>query len=827
MVSPVITWYSITNSLAGYYMNILTRGANLIAAGMNRVFVRTKLLPDSPISQFNLDPSVPTFYVTRLNSKADLAALAAVCRNIGLPDPRLPQELAGQKISRFIPLVNPNPLFGSTPKESNALNIGKQIFMAFNTTSIQQAQVIPVTILWGRNPGKEKPGLGTLFSHSMAPSWLRKFFVLIFSGRDNLVRFSQPIELKQLMSDKSDVEELPHKLLRVARVHFKRQKLAATGPKLPSRETLFSGLLASANIKKAIAEEAQNKGLSHHEAKLNAKALLEEIAANYSDAMIRVGDRILTWLWNKLYNGIEVNYAERIHDLTNKGHEIIYVPCHRSHMDYLLLTYVIYHQGLVPPHIAAGVNLNFFPAGSIFRRSGAFFIRRSFSGNKLYSAVFKEYLSQLFIKGYSVKFYTEGGRSRTGRLLPPKTGMLAMTIQSMLRGIERPISIVPVYIGYEHVMEINTYLKELAGKDKKNESVFAVFKAIKNLKNYGRGYLNFGEPIALQKYLNESQSDWRDFVGTEETKPDWLNKQVANIAQNIMTNINSAAALNSINVMATILLSRNQFALSRTKLLKQIDFYLSLQNNARYNDDVTIPSDSAESLLDHALSLNKLEVIQDSMGDIISIKEKERTLFNYYRNNIIHLFAVPSIIAQLIYQKGQVSLAECNLTVGVLYPLFAKEWFLTDLPSDYVQHILNSFKEYALVQQTDDKIHITANKQAQAQLEMLGNVVHLTLERYAITTTQIIRSNGIKRQQLENDCEVLANRLGTLHGIKSPEFFDKKVLSNFISSLKAQGYINICSQNTIHANEAMSGLQTHLTELLPASIGQSIHECDS
>ncbi|TMS83949.1 glycerol-3-phosphate 1-O-acyltransferase, partial [Pseudoalteromonas sp. S980] len=135
-------------------------------------------------------------------------------------------------------------------------------------------------------------------------------------GRDNLVRFSHPIELNQLMTDKADVDELPHKLLRVARVHFKRQKLAATGPKLPSREALFSGLLASPGIKNAIADEAKAKGLSHEEAKLKAKELLEEIAANYSDAMIRVGDRILTWLWNKLYNGIEVKYAERVHELT-------------------------------------------------------------------------------------------------------------------------------------------------------------------------------------------------------------------------------------------------------------------------------------------------------------------------------------------------------------------------------------------------------------------------------------------------------------------------------------------------------------------------------
>ena len=827
MVSPVFPWYSIANFLAGYDMNILTRSTNVIAAAVNRILVRTKLLPDSPVEQFELDPSVPTFYVTRLNSKADLAALAAVCKQLGLPDPREQQSLSGKQIDRFIPLANPTPLFGDRAKPSDALELGKQIFDAFSFSPEQRAQVVPVTILWGRNPGKEKPGLGTLFSHSMTPSWLRKFFVLLFSGRDNLVRFSHPIELNQLMTDKADVDELPHKLLRVARVHFKRQKLAATGPKLPSREALFSGLLASPSIKKAIADEAKAKGLSHEEAKLKAKELLEEIAANYSDAMIRVGDRILTWLWNKLYNGIEVKYAERVHELTNKGHEIIYVPCHRSHMDYLLLTYVIYHQGLVPPHIAAGVNLNFFPAGGIFRRSGAFFIRRSFAGNKLYSAIFKEYLSQLFMKGYSVKFYTEGGRSRTGRLLPPKTGMLAMTMQAMLRGIERPISIVPVYIGYEHVMEINTYLKELAGNDKKNESIFAVFKAIKNLKNYGRGYLNFGEPIPLQQYLNEHQPDWRAHIGDDSAKPQWLNTQVANVAQDIMININSAAALNAVNLLATILLSRNQFALSKPKLLKQLDFYLALQQQAKYNDQVTLPSDDAQSLLEHALKLNKFDVLTDEMGEIISIKEKERTLFNYYRNNIIHLFAVPSILAQLIYQKTEVSIETANKTVNALYPLFAKEWFLTTLSEDYLPNILNSFEQQKLISIDNCIIKLTANKQAQAQLEMLGNVMHLTLERYAITTTQIINSDAIKRQQLEADCEVLAKRLGTLHGIKSPEFFDKKVLTNLISGLKEQNYISICEQNTIHAQEAIANLQSHLTELLPASIWQSIHEHSS
>jgi glycerol-3-phosphate O-acyltransferase len=291
-----------------------------------------------------------------------------------------------------------------------------------------------------------------------------------------------------------------------------------------------------------------------------------------------------------------------------------------------------------------------------------------------------------------------------------------------------------------------------------------------------------------------------------------------------MTNINSAAALNAVNLLATILLSRDQFALSKPKLLSQLRFYLELQKNAKYNAQVTLPADDAEALLEHALKLNKFDVLTDEMGEIISIKEKERTLFNYYRNNIIHLFAVPSILAQLIYQKVEISLDACTKTVNTLYPLFAKEWFLTTLPEDYITNILQSFEQQGLVTLTDDVITITENKQAQAQLEMLGNVMHLTLERYAITTTQIMRSDAIKRQQLEADCDVLAKRLGTLHGIKSPEFFDNKVLTNLISGLKEQNYIAICEQNTIHSTDAIKELQAQLNNLLPASIWQSIHE---
>ena len=805
-------------------MRIINRCLNFISAGMNRLFVKSKVLPENPIEQYNLNPANPTFYIVRLNARSDLAALARVCKKYGLPNPTEEQLLGNAELDRFIGIQNPPPLFGNKSKPSNALQQGKQIIDHLMQSGEKNVQVIPVTILWGRNPGKEKPGLGTLVSHSLTPSWFRKFFVLLFSGRDNFIRFSQPLDLSLLVNEKADVDELPHKLLRVARVHFRRQKLAATGPKMPSREQLFNSLLASPTIKKAIQIEAKEKNISQEQARQNALKLLDEIAANYSDATIRVADRILTWLWNKLYNGIDIKFSEQVHELTDKGHEIIYMPCHRSHMDYLLLTYSIYHLGLVPPHIAAGINLNFFPAGGIFRRSGAFFIRRSFAGNKLYSSVFKEYLSQLFIKGYSVKFYTEGGRSRTGRLLPPKTGMLAMTLQAMLRGIDRPISIVPVYIGYEHVMEINTYLKELAGNDKKGESVLGIFKAIKNLKNYGRGYLNFGDPISINQYLNDQQPDWRESIHpTDVQKPQWLGPQVANLADKVMVNINSAAALNAVNLLAMILLVNDKHALSKPKLIAQLEFYLHLQRSASYSEKVTTPDESAEQLLEHALKLNKFDVISDEFGEIIAINDKEKTLFNYYRNNVLHLFAVPSLLALHLFKAHQTTMADCQALIGRFYPLFAKEWFLHELDENYITRVLASFVDQDLIEIDGDNIKITNSNDCLAKLEMLGRALSLTLQRYAIVVGFIQTSSGIEREELEHESQVLAERLGTLHGIKTPEFFDKKVLIGFISSLREQKLITETEQGLTGSNE-LCEVYLYLKALLPARVWQSIDD---
>ncbi|PLN69156.1 glycerol-3-phosphate 1-O-acyltransferase, partial [Klebsiella pneumoniae] len=585
---------------------------------------------------------------------------------------------------------------------------------------------------------------------------------------------------------------IAQKLARVARMHFARQRLAAVGPRLPARQDLFNKLLASKAIARAVEDEARSKKISHEKAQQNAIALMEEIAANFSYEMIRLTDRILGFTWNRLYQGINVHNAERVRQLAHDGHEIVYVPCHRSHMDYLLLSYVLYHQGLVPPHIAAGINLNFWPAGPIFRRLGAFFIRRTFKGNKLYSTVFREYLGELFSRGYSVEYFVEGGRSRTGRLLDPKTGTLSMTIQAMLRGGTRPITLVPIYIGYEHVMEVGTYAKELRGATKEKESLPQMVRGLSKLRNLGQGYVNFGEPLPLMTYLNQHVPDWREAIDPiEAVRPSWLTPTVNSIAADLMVRINNAGAANAMNLCCTALLASRQRSLTREQLTQQLECYLALLRNVPYSPDATAPSASASELIDHALQMNKFEVEKDTIGDIIILPREQAVLMTYYRNNIAHMLVMPSLLAALVTQHRHLSRAEVLRHVETLYPFLKAELFLrwekAELAGVVDALIAEMLRQELIVVDGDV---MSLNPSHSRSLQLLAAGARETLQRYAITFWLLSANPAINRSSLEKESRTVAQRLSVLHGINAPEFFDKAVFSTLVLTLRDEGYIS-------------------------------------
>ncbi len=781
------------------------------------LLVKSKVIPTDPITELRLDTTRPIVYVLPYNSKTDLLTLRAQCLALHLPDPLVPLDIDGVQLPSHV-FIGEGPRVFSyyKPKEESVKLFHDYLDLHRNNQSLD-IQLLPVSVMFGRSPGRESQET----PHLRVLNGVQKFFAVLWLGRDSFVRFSNTVSLRHMATEHGTDTIIAQKLARVARMHFSRQRLAAVGPRIPVRQDLFNKLLASKAIEKAVEEEARSKKITHEKAKQNAIALMEEIAADFSYEAVRLSDRVLSWTWNRLYKGIHVNNAERVRQLAQDGQEIVYVPCHRSHMDYLLLSYVLYHQGLVPPHIAAGINLNFWPAGPIFRRLGAFFIRRTFKGNKLYATVFREYLGELFTRGYSVEYFVEGGRSRTGRLLEPKTGTLAMTIQAMLRGGSRPITLVPIYIGYEHVMEVGTYAKELRGATKEKEGFMQMINGLRKLRNLGQGYVNFGEPLHLTPYLNQKVPQWRDSIDPIEAhRPSWLTPTVQDIADKIMVRINNSAAANAMNLCSTALLASRQRSLTREQLTEQLDCYLQLLRNVPYAPDSTVPELTANQLLDHALNMNKFEVEKDNIGDIIILPREQAVLMTYYRNNIHHLLVLPSLIASMLIHHQKISQSELLRQVELIYPMMKAELFMhysKEQLSDVLNVLTSELARQQLIHVDSEKLSL--NPARIRPLQLLAAGVRETLQRYAITLFLLSSNPSISRGALEKESRIMAQRLSVLHGINAPEFFDKAVFTTLVGTLRDEGYINdIGDAIPEHTGE----LYSILSDLMSAEIKLTI-----
>lgn len=795
-----------------------------------RLLTRFEIILDRDTEQ-SVVGTKQVVYIMRSTSAADHLVARAALVQANLPSIDEPLLINGQSFARLM-YVAPS----ETQQAEAAVDEFQQLLQAHERDSSVSVQLVPVGVFWGRKSGQErregKPMVGDLDN----PGMWRKFWLVLFSGRNILVRASRPVQLRDMADKFGSSRTIAHKLARVARVHFVRLRHAVAGPKVTDRELVIENLLNSAALQKAIEDEAKSKKVSIEQARKTAYKYLDEIAANYSETLVRILDRFMAWLWSRIYNGIHIEGGERIRALAQAGHEVIYVPCHRSHMDYLLLSYVIYKEGLVPPHIAAGVNLDFFPAGPLFRRGGAFFIRRSFKGNKLYSAVFREYLNRLFQKGYPVEYFTEGGRSRTGRLLSPKTGMIAMTVQGMLRGQTRPLSIVPVYLGYEHVMEVGTYLKELKGKSKEKESVFQVLSTLRHLRNFGHGFVTFGEPINLGETLDTLQPNWRDAIthGAEEpSRPKWLTPTVNILAEQIMHRINDAAALNSVNLSALALLSAEQYALTREELIAQLDIYTQILREVPYSKGSYVPHQSGAELWQLASIHDKFSVEQDDLGEMIKLEGTNAIAMTYYRNNIMHMMIVPCVIAAYATAYSRFTVAEVADLLEQMQPLLQDELFVShsrDRMQLWAHALIEQLHEMQLLTRTESQLGESVfaapsrDSQAYFQLQLLARSAGETLQRYAIVLELLQQAGAISRGDLESHAVQLAERLSAMHGVNAPEFFDRKVISGLISTLKSEAFIQVNADGQFEADARVGPFSDRIDCMLEPAVLQTIRQ---
>jgi len=795
-------------------------------------WVRFKVVPDDVLERLQARPSHPFCYVLERSSLTDLAVLQDACVRLKLVRPGKPLLKGMRDLRSFIYLSRPRGFWDQRLDRRPPPQL-EQMIEALGQHPELDIDLVPVTVYWGRAPHKEERSwLRLMLVESWAfTSRARKFLQVLVNGRDTIVEFDEAISLRSLLGAQIGAAVRGRRVARALRTLYAEHRAARIGPDLSHRRTIVAQVLRTQAVRAAAAQLSREKKIPRRQAMLQARRYAEEVAANYSHAFIRFMDLALTRLWNRLYDGVAFGHAETL-EAASRGNEIVYVPCHRSHMDYLLLSYVIYVHGYPIPHIAAGINLKLPVIGRLLRMGGAFFIRRSFRGNALYTVVFMKYLAAIMERGHSIEYFIEGGRSRTGRLLQPKTGMLSMTVRSFLRDPQRPVVFVPVYFGYERLFEGNAYIGELSGKPKKKETILGLLRSTPKLRErFGRVHVNLGEPVALDAILARHDASWRERSVADDTRIPWIGQAVDELAVTIMRNINAAAAVTPINLLAIILLATPRQALPEAELVKQIELYQALLRGHPYSDRVTVTELQGEDVVAYADSMKMIARERHPLGDIVSMSPDNAILATYFRNNILHLFAMPSLVACVFVNNAQAQTQDIQRLAWRVYPYIAAELFLRwheDELAAVIDGVLSSLELYGLIECNEDRSEwrrpAPTSRQAM-ELSLLAQATIQTIERYYLALALLVKagSGKISQSVLEERCQLTAQRMAMLHGLRSPEFFDRTLFENFIDLLRSREVIRADPAGKLEFdNEVLLRIVTDAQFVLSEQIRHSI-----
>ena len=507
---------------------------------------------------------------------------------------------------------------------------------------------VPLAVLRGRGFRRKEGRLATLvYSVQEAPGEVKRLSSLIWNARETSITVGKEIRLHDFAQRHRGEHEdrVIRRLARALQIFLYREERVVWGPTLLPKRTVRQLVLQGDELAKLIRRLAIERNQAESQLWLKAERYFDEMAANFHGAYFGVIEFLFNRIWPRVFHGFEYSGLEKVVERV-KQHPVVLVPCHRSHFDYLILSYLFHTNYLSPPHIAAGINLSFWPLGPLFRGAGAYFIRRSFSSNELYKQVFRNYLTFLIREGYTQEFFIEGGRSRTGKILTPKLGMLSAIVNAFVTGVRRDLYLVPVSIHYGRVVEERAYQRELVGAEKEKESLWTLLKARTVLRQkYGTVYVTFADPISLNDTLGSRKEQFRVSAGdpaTEEEKRRFTQK----LGFRLLRDVNAVTVAGATSVTSTVLLSSphaawryGQFldgAQTLVRFLRQqgVRFTASLERNA---------GDFKESLG----FLESGGLIQWLPGDggIIHVPAEKRIILDFYKNNTIHFFLLPALLS--------------------------------------------------------------------------------------------------------------------------------------------------------------------------------------
>jgi glycerol-3-phosphate O-acyltransferase len=443
-------------------------------------------------------------------------------------------------------------------------------------------------------------------------------------------------------------------------------------------------ILSRRDFLESVDEVAAQSGMPPAVGREKAESYLREIAATHSPYVIDLIANAIHKLYTQGYGDIKYS-DDQVKRLATLGENatVVFLPSHRSNLDRLSLQFMLWENDLPPNHTAGGINLNFFPIGPLVRRTGVFFIRRTFKDNLLYKTVLKAYLDYLVEKRFPLEWYMEGGRSRSGKLLPPRLGLLAYVVDALRRGKTDDLQLVPVSIAYDQIQDVPDYAREAQGREKERESLGWLVRSVRSLRRrYGDIHITFGEPIAVKETLASIEGDDETSVGLQK------------VAFEVMYRIGQATPVTPTALVSVALLAARGAARTVGQIADDTGRLLEFVR-AR-----SIPMTESFDPADTARLKAVLEWLAEN-GNVSSHEALERKVFwlddeqmiriSYYRNMIVHFFVNRALAEMAIGSAGEGPISADQVNDALLgfrdllkFEFFfpEKEQFLADVGRD-------------------------------------------------------------------------------------------------------------------------------------------------
>jgi glycerol-3-phosphate O-acyltransferase len=415
--------------------------------------------------------------------------------------------------------------------------------------------------------------------------------------------------------------------------------------------------------------------------------------------------------------------------------------------------------------------------------------------------------------------------------------MLAMTVRSYVREPSKPVVFVPVYFGYERVVEARTYIGELSGRPKEKESILGMLKTLPELRSrFGKVYVSFGQPLPLDPVIQKHYPQWNREEPVTEDRPGWVTPLANDLAQQIMTRINAAACVSPINLLGLVLLATPRQSMGEADLARQLELYASLLRQAPYSPLVWVTQMDGQAMIRYGESMGLLRRRQHSLGDIVDMTEETAVLSSYYRNNVLHLLLMPSLLACAFLNNPSVTRADLHRLAWRVFPYVADEYFLRwtedELPG-VVDELLEDLLNHGLLTASDDRSvwHRPATETIEAvQLSVLARATVPIIERFYLAISLLVKagSGRLTQDALESQCQLTAQRMSMLYELNAPEFFDKALFSNFIGLLRSRQVVRVDAEGKLAYEDAMleavaADAQLVLQEQIRNSILQVVH----